>query len=101
VTLAAMVLLMRAAVAGIVLAGASGRTMVFGPGHLDGTAAPGSAAVSVLSGHRDAHFEFLARMRAGERSRVQSPDGRWHWFRALAPRHGRPRSRSGGVRLVR
>ncbi|HKJ08078.1 MAG TPA: class GN sortase [Gammaproteobacteria bacterium] len=70
----------------IVLAGASGRTLAFGPGHLDGTAAPGSPGVSVLSGHRDTHFEFLGRVRPGERIRVQSPDGRWHEFTALAPR---------------
>lgn len=70
----------------IVLAGASGRTMAFGPGHLDGTAAPGAPGVSVLSGHRDTHFEFLERVIPGDRIRVQSPDGRWHEFRALAPR---------------
>ena len=30
----------------IVLAGASGRTMAFGPGHLDGTAMPGDSALT-------------------------------------------------------
>ncbi len=50
----------------IVLAGASGRTLAFGPGHLDGTAAPGESGVCVLSGHRDTHFAFLERLEPGD-----------------------------------
>jgi len=50
----------------IVLAGASGRTLAFGPGHMDGTAAPGEPGVSVISGHRDTHFEFLRHLRIGQ-----------------------------------
>jgi len=70
----------------IVLAGATGRTLAFGPGHLDGTAAPGRDGVSVISGHRDTHFRFLRHLRPGTLVRVQSPDGRWHRFRTLAGR---------------
>lgn len=65
----------------IVLAGASGRTLAFGPGHLDGTAPPGSAGHSVLSGHRDTHFHFLERLGAGSDLRVQRPDGAWRQYR--------------------
>lgn len=59
----------------IVLAGASGRTLAFGPGHLPGTAPPGRAGLSVISGHRDSHFRFLAALRDGADVHVHRPDG--------------------------
>jgi len=59
-----------------VLAGASGRTMAFGPGHVDGTALPGERGNAVLSGHRDTHFAFLRRVREGDAILVERPDGR-------------------------
>lgn len=43
----------------IILAGGSGRTLAFGPGHMDGSARLGDAGNSVIGGHRDTHFEFL------------------------------------------
>jgi sortase A len=58
-----------------VLAGASGRTMAFGPGHLSGTPLPGEAGNSVVSGHRDTHFAFLRRLRRGDALVVERPDG--------------------------
>jgi sortase A len=59
-----------------VLAGASGRTMAFGPGHIYGTAAPGAPGNSVIAAHRDTHFEFLRDLRNGDRLIVQTPAGR-------------------------
>lgn len=59
----------------IVLAGASGRTLAFGPGHLDGTVLPGRLGNSVISGHRDTHFSFLRLLRLGDVLEVQRPDG--------------------------
>ncbi len=46
------------------LAGASGRTLAFGPGH------------SVVSGHRDTHFAFLRELRSGDTLLVHSASGR-------------------------
>ena len=43
----------------IVLAGASGRTLAFGPGHVDGTAAPEEIGNCVISAHRDTQFRVL------------------------------------------
>src|SRR5438309_8600233 len=60
----------------LVLAGASGRTIAWGPGHLDGSAAVGSPGNAVLSAHRDTHFRFLARMAIGDRLIVERADGR-------------------------
>ncbi len=43
----------------IVLAGGSGRTMAFGPGHISATPLPGENGNSVIVGHRDTHFSVL------------------------------------------
>ena len=59
----------------VVLAGASGRTLAFGPGHVDGTARPGDPGNAVISGHRDTHFRFLRRLRPGDALDVERPGG--------------------------
>ncbi len=59
----------------LVLAGASGRSLAFGPGHVDGTAAPGSDGNLVISGHRDTHFSWLARVKDGDEIILELPDG--------------------------
>jgi sortase A len=61
----------------IVLAHATGRTLAFGPGHLDGSPMPGSAGLSVVSGHRDTSFRFLADVVPGTSLRIQRSDGVW------------------------
>src|SRR6478609_1738570 len=60
----------------IVLSGSSGRTMVWGPGHIDGTAMPGSIGNCVISAHRDTHFSVLRSARVGDVIRVAKRDGR-------------------------
>lgn len=60
----------------IVLAGASGRTLAFGPGHVDGTPLPGAAGNSVLSAHRDTHFEFLQHLKLGDAFSVENAQGK-------------------------
>jgi sortase A len=57
----------------IVLAGASGRTLAFGPGHAAGSAMLGAVGTAIVTGHRDTHFAFLGRVRAGEMVFVQVP----------------------------
>jgi len=64
-----------------VLAGANGRTIAFGPGHMGGTALPGARGTSVVVGHRDTHFRFLGRVGLGERFYVTDRDGRRHTYR--------------------
>jgi sortase A len=64
----------------IVLAGASGSALAFGPGHLDGTALPGHCGNCVVSGHRDTHFGFLAALRLGDALELEAPDGRVQRF---------------------
>jgi sortase A len=67
----------------VVLAGASGRTLAFGPGHLDGTAAPGEPGNSVISGHRDTHFRFLKHVHVGDPLQVERPDGHWRDYKVV------------------
>lgn len=60
----------------IVLAGASGRTMAFGPGHVDGTAPPGERGNCVVTAHRDTHFAALRHAAPGDRVTLETTDGR-------------------------
>ncbi|GAB4394752.1 MAG: hypothetical protein Tsb0032_22800 [Kiloniellaceae bacterium] len=60
-----------------VLAGASGRTLAFGPAEVAGTE---QLAHRILSGHRDTHFAFLRDLAAGTGLRLQEADGRWREF---------------------
>jgi sortase A len=64
-----------------VLAGASGRTLAFGPGHVTGTPLPGEPGNSVVSGHRDTHFAFLRRLKGGDAVVVERRDGRRRRYR--------------------
>ena len=43
----------------IVLEGAYGRTLAFGPGHVESAEPVDSAGNIILTGHRDTHFRFL------------------------------------------
>ena len=59
----------------IVLAGGSGRTLAFGPGHLSASAMPGTTGNSVIAGHRDTHFNFLQHLEIGEFLVVETAAG--------------------------
>jgi len=50
----------------IILAGDSGRTLAFGPGHNFASADPGQTGNSLISAHRDTHFEFLQHLNDGD-----------------------------------
>ncbi len=64
-----------------VLAGADGRTIAFGPGHMHGTPLPGHQGNSVIGGHRDTHFSFLRELKQGDALTVQREDGVLRHFR--------------------
>lgn len=65
----------------LVLAGASGRSLAFGPGHLDGSAQPGEPGNAVLTAHRDTHFRFLRNVGAGDNIVVERSDRSLRQFR--------------------
>jgi len=55
----------------IVLAGASGSSLAFGPGHLFGSSLPGQQGNTVIAGHRDTHFRFLQDIQRGDLIQMQ------------------------------
>jgi|GEM_PF-253371 len=68
----------------IVLAGAGGASLAWGPGHQHGTARPGGPGLSVIGGHRDTHLRFLEHVAIGDAVRVETPDGRRIDYRVTA-----------------
>lgn len=67
----------------IVLAGDSGRTLAFGPGHVSASALPGETGNAVIAGHRDTHFQFLRDLESGELLKVESSDGLTHFYEVI------------------
>lgn len=68
----------------IVLAGASGSSLAFGPGHLSASAEPGRPGNIVIAGHRDTHFRFLKNLIVGARINLQTSRGKIDYFRITA-----------------
>ena len=67
----------------IVLAGGSGRTLAFGPGHVSASAMPGEIGNAVIAGHRDTHFRFLRNIEAGELLKIESGSGQTHLYEVI------------------
>ena len=67
----------------IVLAGGSGRTLAFGPGHLSASALPGDTGNSVIVGHRDTHFAFLRDVEMGDTLVIERFSGRKHLYKVI------------------
>ncbi len=62
----------------IVLSGASGEALAFGPGHVTASDTPGSDGHIVIGGHRDTHFSFMEQLTTGQLLQLQSRDGLIH-----------------------
>ena len=58
-----------------VLSSASGESLSFGPGHMNGSAMPAESGTSIIAGHRDTHFYFLKKSRIGDVLNLQRADG--------------------------
>jgi len=67
----------------IVLAGGTGRTLAFGPGHLSASALPGEVGNMVVAGHRDTHFQFLQNVEVGELLGIESARGQRHLYEVV------------------
>jgi sortase A len=59
----------------IVLEGAYGRTLAFGPGHVESAQPIGSSHTIILTGHRDTHFRFLKHLQEGDGIEMETADG--------------------------
>jgi len=58
-----------------VLDNATPRALTWGPAHVGGTAAPGSAGNSVIVAHRDTHFAFLRRVSPDDEIDIEGARG--------------------------
>ena len=67
----------------IVLAGGSGRTLAFGPGHMSASAMPGEVGNAVIAGHRDTHFRFLKDVQVGEILKLESGRASEHSYEVI------------------
>ncbi len=67
----------------IVLAGGSGRTLAFGPGHLSASSLPGEMGNTVIAGHRDTHFSFLRDIEIGESLVLETVSGSKHLYTVI------------------
>jgi sortase A len=65
----------------IVLAGASGQALAFGPGQVERTPAAGEPGTAIYSAHRDTHFAFLGEVVNGDEVMVTRRDGATFRFR--------------------
>jgi sortase A len=70
----------------IVLEGASGAAMAFGPGHMPNSAAIGAAGTAIVAAHRDTQFRFLGDLVSGDRIAAQTIDGRLLAYHVSAAR---------------
>jgi len=68
----------------IILAGDSGRTLAFGPGHNFASAIPGKKGNSLISAHRDTHFNFLKRLKSGDHIFIETAQEESKLFKVIS-----------------
>jgi sortase A len=64
----------------IVPEGANGRTLAFGPEHVESTRPLEGSGSIILIGHRDTHFRFLEKLESGDVLALQARSGMWMRF---------------------
>jgi sortase A len=60
-----------------VFEGTDTKDLRLGPGHMPGTAMPGSSGNCVIAGHRDTHFRLLKDIRQGDAIVLETRSGRF------------------------
>ena len=63
----------------VVIEGTSSRSLLLGPGHMTGSAIPGSDGNSVIAGHRDTFFRHLHSLKNGDAIYVLRSGKRFHY----------------------
>lgn len=63
----------------VVLEGASQHSLLLGPAHLTGTAAPGSFGNAVIAGHRDTFFRHVHSLKSGDDIYIQRSGRQFHY----------------------
>jgi sortase A len=69
----------RLGISSLILEGADAENLDRAVGHVAGTALPGAAGNVALAAHRDAHFAPLRDVRAGDRIRIETLAGDFHY----------------------
>jgi sortase A len=57
----------------IILAGDSGNSLAFGPGYSFASARPNTAGTTMISAHRDTHFNFLKKLKVNDTIFIETP----------------------------
>ena len=65
----------------IIMEGSSGRTLAFAPGHLTGSAVPGSPGHTIISAHRDTHFNILEKLQLQDTLTLETIDKRKIYYK--------------------
>ena len=60
----------------VVLNGAYGRILAFGPGYVESSALPGAVGTTILTGHRDTHFGFLKGLHRNDEVVIETTKGK-------------------------
>ncbi|MRX28093.1 class GN sortase [Kangiella sp. HZ709] len=68
----------------LVLSGASGRNLAFGPGLLLSSDSPERKGYTIIGGHRDTHFEFLQDLIIGQKIEIEDKYGEKHSYQITA-----------------
>jgi LPXTG-site transpeptidase (sortase) family protein len=69
----------RIALRAVVIEGTASRSLLLGPGHMTGSAIPGSDGNSVIAGHRDTFFRHLDRLKSGDAIYILRRGKRFHY----------------------
>lgn len=64
----------------IVLSGASGASLAFGPGMVNGSSSPGENGVTMIAAHRDTHFKSLAQIQIGHIIKLEDQNRQQHQY---------------------
>ena len=62
-----------------ILEGASGRNMAFSAAHTSISGLPGQSKSTVVSGHRDSHFEYLQDLKLGDKIIADEMNNKYHY----------------------
>lgn len=76
----------RLGIKAIVLTGATGQAMAFGPGWMQNTRPIGESGMAVIAAHRDTSFRFLRALRPGDEVEAETADGKRHRFKVVESR---------------
>jgi sortase A len=64
----------------VVIEGTSSHSLLLGPGHMSGSAIPGTVGNAVIAGHRDTFFRHIPNLRNGDTIYILRSGKRFHYI---------------------